>query len=474
MTSSAFGQQYYPYTHQQLVVNTNGFPYGQDDGRGQSKTPTSMINHPRHSPGPLTTPPSHSRNASQPPPDHAPAQLIRDDSGGSLSDSPSSIPTPDNDSIDFDMLDADNFFNPNMAMTSTQIAQEPIPVTESFQLSDQTIYAAFNAAVASQGTQAHHYPPQSSLPMHPSQPMAPSQPFNQGFGIQYTTQPSYRDPWTSQRPQQNPNEPRSGGVVFDPASDPMDYSDFVNFDVGNWTNNNTDPNYLVSPNEPLAPHDGMFDFPTTHYQQVQNQSPVEMRVTVPSPPPPPGPHTFYNFNPSQFLSEGYSPDSQFPSSPDTSAMGSSIGQLPQSPSYQTALSPHASLPSPGGSDGMISSYQHSDPGIVVDSYLGEQFEAKPLAGPSSVIVESSPTRTIPEVTLDPSPEPESISTESTVRSHSRGKGSGRPGGRALGTHLEPKVAKAAHDMRKTVACWHCVLQRDKVSIWIIITIWTNG
>ena len=38
----------------------------------------------------------------------------------------------------------------------------------------------------------------------------------------------------------------------------------------------------------------------------------------------------------------------------------------------------------------------------------------------------------------------------------------RPRGRALGSHLEPKVAKAARDMRKTVACWHCVLQRDKV------------
>jgi hypothetical protein len=37
------------------------------------------------------------------------------------------------------------------------------------------------------------------------------------------------------------------------------------------------------------------------------------------------------------------------------------------------------------------------------------------------------------------------------------------GGRALGTHLEPEVAKAAHDMRKISACWHCVLQRDKCS-----------
>lgn len=31
----------------------------------------------------------------------------------------------------------------------------------------------------------------------------------------------------------------------------------------------------------------------------------------------------------------------------------------------------------------------------------------------------------------------------------------------MGTHLDPRVAKSAHDMRKIVACWHCVLQRDK-------------
>jgi hypothetical protein len=378
------------------------------------------------------------------------------------------------------MLDTDavpNFFNTNqsMAMASSQIAQEPISAMDDFGLSEEAVFAAFSASIASQAAQPQ-YSQQSSMQTHTSQP------YNQTFGLQYTAQPHCRDPWTSQRPQQNPNVPRSGGVVFDPVSDPMDYREFVNYDVANinnWTSNNTDPNYLVSPNEPLAPpQDNFFDFPTpthTQYPQAhQNQSPVEMRVTVPSPPPP-GPNTFYNYNhPSQFLNEGYSPDSQFPSSPDTSAMGSSIGQLPQSPSYQTALSPHVSLPSPGGSDAMISTYQHSDSGMMVDSYNSDQFETKPLAGSSSVMAERSPTRTIPEMTFDHSPEPESATTESAVRSHSRGKGSGRPGGRALGTHLEPKVAKAAHDMRKTVACWHCVLQRDKVSIWTSITIWTIG
>jgi hypothetical protein len=38
----------------------------------------------------------------------------------------------------------------------------------------------------------------------------------------------------------------------------------------------------------------------------------------------------------------------------------------------------------------------------------------------------------------------------------------RPGGRPLGSHLLPGVAADANRMRKVVACWHCVLQRDKV------------
>lgn len=43
----------------------------------------------------------------------------------------------------------------------------------------------------------------------------------------------------------------------------------------------------------------------------------------------------------------------------------------------------------------------------------------------------------------------------------------RPGGRAVGTHLSPKVVKAAHVMRHIVACWHCVLQRDKVRLFFL-------
>ncbi|KAF2809393.1 uncharacterized protein BDZ99DRAFT_28134 [Mytilinidion resinicola] len=37
----------------------------------------------------------------------------------------------------------------------------------------------------------------------------------------------------------------------------------------------------------------------------------------------------------------------------------------------------------------------------------------------------------------------------------------RPGGRKLGGHLRPEVAKDAHRMRKIGACWRCVIQRDR-------------
>lgn len=241
----------------------------------------------------------------------------------------------------------------------------------------------------------------------------------------------------------------------------MDYSPYVNSDVGNWTNHNTDPTQLVSPNEPLGPQDNPFTFSTPRQHHHFNQRPLQMRVTVPSPPP--GPHSFVHYDPLSAFSNSYSP-----SSPDTSTMGSSIGQLPQSP-YQADISPQASMPSPGGSDGIFSSYQHSTPDMVMsDAYMSDQYDAKPDPAAPSVYTEPTSEMTIRvsdsairEMTFEASPEPDG---HSRSQGSTRGLGS-RAGGRQLGTHLEPKVAKAAHDMRKIVACWHCVLQRDKVRIW---------
>lgn len=471
----SYGQYYqYPaHSHGQALLPTNVLNYGQIEDRG-SKSPLSLINHPRQSPGPLSTPP-HSRNTSQPP-EREPDQMVYDDVGGSQSDSPTSIPTPDFESFEIEMLDAEaamrEFYHHNhsVAMVSTQMQQDPIPAMDTdFFLSNQgmpcsqrnfcilkwkALHDAYNASVIPQNVQ-YHAP--LSLQTQPFQQVLPSQPFNQTYGQNYTDQPPHHDPWTSQRPQQNPNVPRSGGVVFDPQSDPMDYSAYVNFEVNNWTHHNTDPNYLVSPNEPLPQsqeHHFNYPAPTQQIQQT-HRPPLNVRLIVPSPPQ--ASHTFVNYNQdSRYFTEEPVPDPQFPPpSPNTSSMGSSFGQLAHSP-YQVSISPQASSPRPG-SESKYSAYQNSDSGMEVSSYGGEQFNPTAMSQTSSLRVDPSPTRSVPEVTFKTTPEPESGS-----RATSTGRGSGRPGGRALGTHLDPKKAKDAHDMRKIVTCWHCALQRDKV------------
>jgi hypothetical protein len=307
----------------------------------------------------------------------------------------------------------------------------------------------------------------------PSPNTLSSQPYSNYFGPNYSSQPSRQDPWNDQRPPRNSNVPRSGTAVFDPATDPdptqIDYSVFVN-DVDYWTLNNTDPNYLISPNDPVAPPQDLFTTAQqTYFQQqqqhhqqhhhqqqqqqqalaqprrqplVQNNSPIEMRVTNASPTPDAKHIVNYNYT-SSLSANNYVTDAI------SSSLITSIERAPNSPLMSAS--------SPGGSEGMLSSYQPSDPGMVVGENLDTQFLPPPSPN------RPSPNRSIPEVTFDISPEPEHLTEHPAVRRSGASKATGRPGGRALGTHLPAKVAKAAHDMRKTVACWHCVLQRDKVS-----------
>lgn len=105
--------QYHPFAFpdqsQVLLGTTENFDYNYTYGQYEdprSKTPTSLINHSGRSPsgsGPLSTPPM-SRNSSQVP--HQPPEfMVCDDSVNSPSNSPTSVTTPDNDSVDFDMLD---------------------------------------------------------------------------------------------------------------------------------------------------------------------------------------------------------------------------------------------------------------------------------------------------------------------------------------------------------------------------------
>jgi hypothetical protein len=239
----------------------------------------------------------------------------------------------------------------------------------------------------------------------------------------------------------------------------MIYSNIGNVD--DWMNN-TDPNYYVSPNDLVAPnHENIFFpamqnhvhvYPQPHMQH-HNHTPVQVRLTVASPPP--DSRGFINYDStSPLFTENYITESQC--SPPSSG-ASSYGQTIHSP-YQPPLSPQASVPSPGGSEGMLSSYQRSDGGLQVEAYPGEHFEHHPLLSPIHL---QHANRTNPGITIDPSPEPEPQRRHST---NNRRTGN-RPGGRAPGTHLDTRVAKAAHDMRKITACWHCVLQRDKVRIW---------
>ncbi len=129
-----------------------------------------------------------------------------------------------------------------------------------------------------------------------------------------------------------------------------------------------------------------------------------------------------------------------------------VQQYSRSP-YQGTISPGAA--SLSSSDGIFSSYQPSDSDMMMDPFPAQRFGHKPPPSTSSLEMDYLNTGEASEMNFGLSPEPESS------RSVMATKGLSKSGGRALGTHLEPKVAKAAHDMRKTVACWHCVLQRDK-------------
>jgi hypothetical protein len=300
------------------------------------------------------------------------------------------------------------------------------------------------------------------------------------------------DPWNSEQPMRSPDAPHSGIVLFDPATDPSDYSAFINPHVvdpvtdpseysafinphvDSWTMNNTDPNYLVSPNEPVMPPQDLFSIATQNLVQRQpgrpvaqgpvhahayapNSSLIEMRIHRASPSP--NSQRFAPYD-APVLRMGSRRSSQQHPSPITTSI-----ELPSGMNLPSAGSPYASASSPGGSEGMFSSYQQSDPDVERRQSHSHQSFGHTMRPSSSVEVEFSPSRTLLEAANDLSPDPEGTTGRRQVGPI---RSTGRPGGRALGTHLEPKVAKEAHDMRKIVACWHCVLQRDKVSAMHLI------
>lgn len=250
--------------------------------------------------------------------------------------------------------------------------------------------------------------------------------------------------------------PRTGGVMFDAVSDPINGGNYL--DVGLWTESHTDPNYLVSPSEQgVPPQEGFFNnIPSpnlVHRPQitipghVHNLSPVGIQFDQASPPSDQQNFVNYNATSSIFTDSYIIPNGQSPSSPGNS----SNGQYPQSP-YPPTISPSAG--SPGSSDGVFP-YHQPDPGMMLDSFSIQQLDQ---GLPTQQFTQQQAKFTVsgntPVVTYNEASEPESTSAAAL-------KALGKNGGRTLGTHLEPEVAKAAHDMRKISACWHCVLQRDK-------------
>jgi hypothetical protein len=286
----------------------------------------------------------------------------------------------------------------------------------------------------------------------------------------FTNQPyaNHAAPWNSEQPPRNPNVPRSSISFFDPATDPTDYTPFVPRDVNFWAVQNTDPAFLLSPNEPVSPQD-FFPVVTpgliqqqrsgrqpshsqghVHSQTfVSDSSPVAVRFHEASPAP--DSHNFVTYP----ATGNHAVVTQRHISPIATSIELPVGRTIQSPA-----SPLVSASSPGGSEGMFSSYQHSDTGLDHHDSQAHQSFTKIIPPPSPVEGAFSPSRTLLDSSTGVSPDPEGQSARRQVGPI---RTTGRPGGRALGTHLEPKVAKAAHDMRKIVACWHCVLQRDKVT-----------
>ncbi|KAF1971213.1 hypothetical protein BU23DRAFT_196677 [Bimuria novae-zelandiae CBS 107.79] len=468
----------YNYYYQQpmapeVSVAPDVYYYDQQYAARRSKTPTSLVNHTGLSPGgPLSTPPM-SRDASRGP-EHLlgqyPEQMVND---GSASNSPTSVRTPDNDTFEDFMLDSNSmreFYQGNRGMMMTQVSQRPLTsvdnnnviLTAQGTISDQALTEAANATMAAhpQYFQTQQYMqarPQQNNSFMPQSYNYMGQPF-----------PNQTAPWTSEQPPRNPNVLRSGITFFDPATDPEDYSAFVHNDVDFWAAQNTDPNFLVSPNEPVVPPQDLFSLATQnivrhqqpnrhlshshvpHHMYASNNSPIEMRLHRASPSPSSQNSANY-IAPTSLVTDNYGTvPPQHPSPIATSI------EVPNGMALQSPASPLGSASSPGGSEGMFSSYQPSDSGRDHQESQPHQSFNQIIPPPSSAGF--SPNRTLSEPTTGLSPDPEGQTARRQVGPI---RTTGRPGGRALGTHLEPRVAKAAHDMRKIVACWHCVLQRDK-------------
>lgn len=147
---STLDEQYQYFHQQQLLFDPHAFSLDQY-GAIREKTPTeSLVNHSGLSPGPLTATPPLSRNTSRPPEQlprdqPAPDHMLWDE--GSLSNSPTSVRTPDGESFEVEMLDTDmhTFYHQNAAGMTTQASHSAIPAV------DPSMFFAPNGTISNHG-----------------------------------------------------------------------------------------------------------------------------------------------------------------------------------------------------------------------------------------------------------------------------------------------------------------------------------
>jgi hypothetical protein len=335
----------------------------------------------------------------------------------SLSTSPTSVRTPDDDMFEQDSKDfalvRDFYQHDGISPQSRQGQAGVMDVSV-----EEMEY--FNNCF-SQDPQAHFM---STIPRQ-----LDTQPYNQFCATAFTQQPPQHDPWSSVRQHTDSDVPRSDSLIWDPESD-FSYMGQVGPTSSNF-------NYTLSSNS----LDGL-SLDSQYYGD-----PMELQLSIPN-------TSLANYslgNSSSMFSEGYVQVPRGQTSPEATSVGAFSGFSP----YQAPTSPFVNIPSPL-SDGVFS-YQASDPGSTVDTAPAlEQFHNTPSPTPTQNS-HALRQQNLPDPILCGLDPPAPRTQRPSIN---------RPGGRQLGSHLKPEVAKDAHDMRKVVACWHCVLQRDKVRLWL--------
>lgn len=350
----------------------------------------------------------------------------------SLSTSPTSVRTPDGDTFEQELVDYPdsmrNFYQfgdmpPRVRQDSTDLMDMSAPETGMLGYINQDPGPFITTMPQQTGAQNMRTQiPPSSITQLASRP-----PCNQYFAPTYTRQPPQLDPWSTEGRPRNPNVPRSDSLVFDPESD---------MSMGNgWLTDESNFSYMVDSNSLSPAVANQFE-----YGNQMNQVGMQVSISGAS-------HDRYTFRQqhSHFSTEPYVPGPMAQQSPSTS-----IDAVSGLSRYQDPISPYNHV-SPPGSDGVYS-IQVTDPGSALEGFP----ELDNLHNAPSPTPTQNASNIQPPKFSDPI-----IYVRDRPRHRTEGPLLTRPGGRQLGSHLKPEVAKDAHDMRKVVACWHCVLQRDK-------------